>query len=41
MENPQAVARRLTELIKVRIDPTPCYWVGEVEIQGKSCVIWK
>ena len=38
MENPQAVVSRLTELIKVRIDPTPRYRVREVEIEGKSCV---
>ena len=38
LENPQAVVSRLTELIKVRIDPTPRYRVREVEIEGKSCV---
>jgi ATP-dependent DNA helicase RecG len=38
LENPQAVISRLTELIKVRIDPTPRYRVREVEIEGKSCV---
>ena len=38
VENPQAVVSRLTELIKVRIDPTPRYRVREVEIEGKSCV---
>jgi ATP-dependent DNA helicase RecG len=38
LENPQAVVSRLTELIKVRIDPTPRYRVREVEIDGKSCV---
>ena len=32
LENPQAVVSRLTELIKVRIDPTPRYRVREVEI---------
>ena len=36
LENPQAVVSRLTELIKVRIDPTPRYRVREVEIEGKS-----
>ena len=38
LENPQAVVSRLTELIKVRIDPTPRYRVREVEIEGKTCV---
>lgn len=38
LENPQAVVSRLTELIKVRIDPTPRYRVREVEIEGKSCI---
>ena len=38
LENPQAVVSRLTELIKVRIDPTPRYRVREVEIEGKSFV---
>lgn len=38
LENPQAVVSRLTELIKVRIDPTPRYRVREVEIEGKPCV---
>lgn len=38
LENPQDVVSRLTELIKVRIDPTPRYRVREVEIEGKSCV---
>ena len=38
LENPQAVVSRLTELIKVRIDPTPRYRVREIEMEGKPCV---
>ena len=38
LENPQAVVSRLTELIKVRIDPTPRYRVREIDMEGKPCV---
>ena len=41
LENPQAVVSRLTELIKVRIDPTPRYRVREVEIEASPALIWK
>jgi ATP-dependent DNA helicase RecG len=38
LDDPQRTISKITEIIKVRIDPAPRYQVRQVEIEGKLCV---
>ena len=38
LDDPQRTISKITEIIKVRIDPAPRYQVRQVEIEGKPCV---
>lgn len=38
LDDPQCTISKITEIIKVRIDPAPRYQVRQVEIEGKLCV---